>query len=91
MKIIVTFILLVTLTGCASIAEYQQEQHLKLLESAKYSCLEYGFKESTDGLASCIQTEVNEIKNRAAIESVNTNMHMKRGLLLRHKPRPKPE
>ena len=88
MKIIVTFMLLVTLTGCASIAEYQHRQHLKLLENAKYSCLEYGFKESTDSLASCIQTEVNEIKNRAAIESINTNIHMKRGLLLHHKPKP---
>ena len=90
MKIIVTFMFLILLTGCTSIAEFRQEQHVKLLTNAKISCLEYGFKESTYSLASCIQTEVNEIKNRASIESINANLPMKRRWLLRPKPRPKP-
>jgi hypothetical protein len=40
-----------------------------LLNRAKDSCISYGFKESTDSFSHCIQKEINERKNRAAIES----------------------
>lgn len=57
------------LTGCAAIKKLEQQEHINLLNYAKSMCLEYGFKESTDSFASCIQTEVNEVKNRSAMNS----------------------
>jgi hypothetical protein len=56
------------LPGCATIENIKAQNKAKLLNTAKQSCIEYGFKEGTDNFAGCIQKEVNEYKNRKAIE-----------------------
>jgi len=68
---LITTCVITLLSGCAAIKEMKAERDLKRLNNAKASCLEYGFKESTDSFASCIQKEINEIKNRAALESAS--------------------
>lgn len=61
----------VFLSGCTVIADLQAKNKEKLFNQAKESCLEYGFKLETDAFAGCIQKEVNEIKNRKAIEDAS--------------------
>tara|TARA_R110001583_G_scaffold112917_1_gene263046 strand:- start:1611 stop:1859 length:249 start_codon:yes stop_codon:yes gene_type:complete len=59
------------LSGCAAIDNINAQNKAKLLNTAKESCIEYGFKEGTDNFAGCIQKEVNEFKNRKAIEDAS--------------------
>jgi hypothetical protein len=59
----------ILLSGCETLKEMKADYDLKLLERARESCINYGFKESTDSFAHCVQKEINEVKNRAAIES----------------------
>ena len=46
----------------------QADDALKRLNVAQESCIKYGFKKSTDSFAHCVQTEINEIKNRTNVE-----------------------
>ena len=72
MKIKLTFIsicVVISLSGCETIRQLKADHDLRLLNRAKESCIKYGFKKSTDSFAHCVQKEINEIKNRAAIES----------------------
>ena len=49
--------------GCAS----TEEKEKALFDASRTACEKYGFKPSTDSFAQCIQTEINNIKNREAI------------------------
>tara|TARA_R110002124_G_scaffold129238_1_gene290393 strand:- start:83 stop:325 length:243 start_codon:yes stop_codon:yes gene_type:complete len=72
MNIKLTFISIfavILLSSCETLKEMKADYNLKLLDRAKESCVKYGFKESTDSFAHCVQKEINEFKNRAAIES----------------------
>jgi len=62
------------LTSCAVIdaidAEMEAQrraQEAAWLAQARSSCEQFGFKAGSDALAQCVQTEVNNIKNRKAI------------------------
>jgi uncharacterized protein YceK len=57
------------LSGCAAIDKINAKNKAKLINYAKESCMDYGFKEGTDTFANCMQREINQIKNRSALES----------------------
>lgn len=65
---------LVLLNGCAAydsvkemVRERDRKEEAARVESAKLACEKYGFRVGTDSYAQCLQTEVNQIKNREAI------------------------
>ena len=68
-KVVIFLWALVALSGCTVIENFNAANKLKLLNHAKKSCIEYGFKESTDSFSSCVQKEINEIKGRHALAS----------------------
>ena len=61
------------LSGCTVIDSIEASNKAKLMNNAKESCIEYGFKENTDSFATCIQKEINEYKNRRALELSSQN------------------
>ncbi|MEP7703509.1 hypothetical protein [Paraglaciecola sp. 25GB23A] len=80
MKLKLSFILIcavIALSGCETLKQIKAENDQKLLNLAKESCSKYGFAESTDSFANCVQKEINEIKNRSAIESASKNVNDK--------------
>jgi hypothetical protein len=67
--VLIAFFAVVSLSSCETIQQIKAENDQRLLNRAKDSCISYGFKESSDSFSYCIQKEINERKNRAAIES----------------------
>jgi Tfp pilus assembly protein PilE len=62
------------LGGCAvydsvqsMVEESRREQEEARFAAAASACEKYGFRTGTDAYAQCLQTEVNQIKNREAI------------------------
>lgn len=62
------------LAGCAAVdsvnaylEKAEREAGEALLAQSSSACKKYGFTVGTDAFASCVQTEVNNIKNRDAI------------------------
>ncbi|WP_413699384.1 hypothetical protein ACLKMH_18185 [Psychromonas sp. KJ10-10] len=70
-RYILAMIIVLLLSGCETLEQYKAEHDLKVLNEVRASCLTYGFKESTDAFATCVQTEINEIKNRDTIEATD--------------------
>jgi len=66
--IITSFLFFVTLAGCETLQDMKANYELGLMDSAKKACAEFGFKESTDSFANCVQKEINEEKNRDALQ-----------------------
>jgi len=56
------------LSGCSTIKDINAYNKAKMMDDAKASCHEYGFKEGSDKFAACLQTEVNEYKKRKILE-----------------------
>jgi antirestriction protein ArdC len=61
-------------SGCAAydslnamVEEQRRKEEEARFAAAKVACEKYGFRPSTDAHAQCLQTEVNQIKNREAI------------------------
>lgn len=62
------------LSGCAAvdsintmIEEQRRKEEEARFSAARSACERYGFRTGTDAYAQCLQTEVNQIKNREAI------------------------
>ena len=49
------------------VEESRKKNELARFETARAACEKYGFRVGTDSHAQCLQTEVNQIKNREAI------------------------
>ena len=49
------------------VEETRKKNELARFETARAACEKYGFRVGTDSHAQCLQTEVNQIKNREAI------------------------
>lgn len=65
---------LVAVTGCSTVESVNayierrdQAKEDERLRKASVSCERFGFKPGSDAFARCMQTEVNNIKNREAI------------------------
>lgn len=67
-QLMLTVFVTTVLAGCGTINQLNDDYKLRMLNRAKTSCINYGFKQSTDSFAHCVQTEINEAKKRAAIE-----------------------
>jgi hypothetical protein len=67
------FVATLFLSGCTIIDNIEASNKAKLMNNAKESCIEYGFKEDSDSFATCIQKEINEYKNRRALELSSQN------------------
>ncbi len=68
------------LAGCAAVdhlnaylEQSEREADEARIAKASSACNRYGFTAGTDAYASCIQTEVNNIKNREAISAAATS------------------
>jgi PBP1b-binding outer membrane lipoprotein LpoB len=63
------------ISGCSNVTEFVHEVNAKHQQQrmavAKSSCKEYGFIENSDSFATCIQNEVNQIKNREAMSQAS--------------------
>lgn len=64
------------LQGCSTVQninaildERRLAEEQAQLDSARESCTRYGFTLGTDSFAQCVQTEINEIEDRAAISA----------------------
>ena len=69
-------ILALQLSACGAVdtvrskaAEIREEKEAQRFEVARSLCSRYGFKPETEAFSQCLQTEVNQIKNREAIEA----------------------
>ena len=51
----------------AKVAADRATKEAALFESIRGECAKYGFNPGTDSFAQCMQTEINNVKNRAAI------------------------
>jgi PBP1b-binding outer membrane lipoprotein LpoB len=68
------------ISGCSNVTEFVNEvnakQQQQRIELAKSSCKDYGFSENSDSFATCIQNEVNQIKNREAISHASSQLKL---------------
>ena len=69
------FVLRLPLSGCGSVdavrtfaSERSEAREAARFEKARVLCERYGFKSQTELFAQCLQAEVNQIKNREAME-----------------------
>ncbi len=63
-----------SLSGCVAYdslnamnEEWKRKEETARFETARLACDRYGFRVGTDAFAQCLQTEINQIKNREAI------------------------
>ena len=54
------------LSGCTSVEEHNKN----ILDMAKISCINYGFVASTQSYLTCVQREVNAVKQTEAIKAI---------------------